>query len=144
MKLKQEIIEQAYLLNNFRKEAAYMEVEFNNREPIYIQIISHIKKQLICGTLKCDDIIPSRRELALLLNVNANTVQRAYKEMEAMNIIRTDRNSPSTIIVDENQLLKMKKEYIRDNFLIFKENMKAIEVSKDEVIDIVKEQYDLP
>lgn len=121
-----------------------MEVEFNNREPIYIQIISHIKKQLICGTLKCDDIIPSRRELALLLNVNANTVQRAYKEMEAMNIIRTDRNSPSTIIVDENQLLKMKKEYIRDNFLIFKENMKAIEVSKDEVIDIVKEQYDLP
>lgn len=80
--------------------------EVNDREPIYLQIIRHIKQSLVIGNLKPGDHIPSRRELAEMLKVNPNTVQRAYRDMETMGLIETIRNKPSTITEDE-EILKI-------------------------------------
>ncbi|MGL5244167.1 MAG: GntR family transcriptional regulator [Sarcina sp.] len=113
----------------------------NDKEPIYVQIIRHVKRSLVVGTLKYGDMIPSRRELAEMLKVNPNTVQRAYKEMESLGIIETIKNSPSRICASEKVLKTIKLELIDNELENFIESMKSINVSKEAVIKIINERY---
>jgi len=68
-----------------------LKVEFDQSRPIYLQIIEDIKRQIATGVLKPGDKLPSQRDLAVQLQVNANTVQRAYREMELLGIVETLR-----------------------------------------------------
>jgi DNA-binding transcriptional regulator YhcF (GntR family) len=113
----------------------------NDREPVYLQIIRYIKQSIVKGYLKPGDPVPSRREMAVSIKVNPNTVQKAYKEMEDMEIISTVRTYQSTITTDEKIIDKMKKDLIHESLEIFIENMKAIDVEKDEIIKIIKDSY---
>ena len=115
--------------------------EVNDREPIYLQIIRHIKQSLVIGNLKPGDHIPSRRELAEMLKVNPNTVQRAYRDMETMGLIETIRNKPSTITEDEEILKNIRKGLVEDALDGFIESMKAIKLTKEEVLEIIRERY---
>lgn len=118
-----------------------MKFELDNKSPIYMQIIKYIKQQIVIGELNPGDTVPSRREMALELNVNLNTVQRAYKEMGDMGIINTFKNYQSNITTDENILKNIKMELINESLEVFIENMKAIKVTKEEVIEIISEKY---
>lgn len=118
-----------------------MNFKVDNKSPIYLQIIKFIKTQIVIGELNPGDVIPSRREMAVKLNVNLNTVQRAYKEMDEMGIINTFKNYQSTITSDENILRNIKMELIDESLKEFIENMKSINVSKEEVIEIIQERY---
>ncbi len=113
----------------------------NDKEPIYIQLVRYIKQQIVTGHLNPGDVIPSRREMAVSMKVNPNTVQKAYKEMENMEIINTFRNSQSTITSDENIIKKLREDLINDSLEIFIENMRAIKVNKNEIIDIINQKY---
>ena len=62
---------------------------FNNRDPIYLQVIEEFRKQLVSDKLRLGEELPSRREIARQLNINPNTVQRAFSEMEEMNWVFT-------------------------------------------------------
>ncbi len=59
-------------------------MDFNTSVPIYLQIITAFKRRIATGSLggPGGDRLPSQRDLAIDLKVNANTVQRAYREME--------------------------------------------------------------
>ncbi|HGS9187138.1 TPA: GntR family transcriptional regulator, partial [Clostridioides difficile] len=107
-----------------------MNFELDNTTPIYLQIVKYIKRQIVTGELKPGETITSRREMALNLKVNLNTVQRAYKEMGDMNIINTFKNYQSSVTVDENILKNLKLELINESLSVFIEDMKAINVSK--------------
>ncbi|MDO7204997.1 GntR family transcriptional regulator [Paraclostridium bifermentans] len=52
----------------------------NDKEPVYIQIIRYIKQQIVIGELGIGDIIPSRRDMAVMIKVNPNTVQKHIKK----------------------------------------------------------------
>ena len=51
-------------------------------EPIYQQIISQIKAQIMNGTLTAGDALPSMRVLAAQLQISVITTKRAYEELE--------------------------------------------------------------
>ena len=42
-----------------------MDVKFNNRDPVYVQVIQHFKEQMATGNFEPGQEIPSRRELAI-------------------------------------------------------------------------------
>lgn len=113
----------------------------NSNEPIYIQIIKHFKIEIIKGNLKVGDTIPSRREFAVSVNVNPNTVQKAYKEMEAMGIIKTVKNQQSKITDDVEILNLIREEFIKESLGSFLREMKSIDVKKEEIIKIINENY---
>ena len=50
--------------------------------PIYLQIVQHIQREIVAGTIKNGDEVPSRRVLSALLGVNPNTIQKAYRILE--------------------------------------------------------------
>lgn len=46
--------------------------------PVYLQIVRQVKDQILRGSLKTGDELPSVRELAVSLGINMHTVRRAY------------------------------------------------------------------
>ena len=57
--------------------------------PIYDQIYSQIKSQIISGALKQDELLPSIRGLAKDLRISFITTKRAYEELEREGFIYT-------------------------------------------------------
>lgn len=57
--------------------------------PIYEQITSQVKAQVMDGTLKPGDSIPSMRALAKSLHISVITVQRAYEDLQKDGFIET-------------------------------------------------------
>lgn len=85
-------------------------MDFDAAQPIYRQIIDSFQKQLIRGELKPGDKIPSQREYAERARVNPNTVQRAYREMEMMQMVETQRGQGTFINATPEMLMQMKDE----------------------------------
>ena len=52
--------------------------------PIYLQLMERIQHDIISGTYKPGDKLPSVRELAMEASVNPNTMQKALSELERM------------------------------------------------------------
>ena len=58
-------------------------LNYRDSRPIYEQVREGFKKLIMSGALAPGDKLPSVRELATELAINPNTIQRAYRELEA-------------------------------------------------------------
>jgi GntR family transcriptional regulator len=77
--------------------AMRFEVDTTSATPIYAKLIAQIKHAIASGLLRPGDHLPSLRELASQLRVNPLTVARAYRELEAQEIIVTGHGRGSAI-----------------------------------------------
>ena len=59
--------------------------------PIYEQILSQVVFAVAAGDLPAGEAVPSVRELSQQLIVNANTVARAYQELERLGVVEARR-----------------------------------------------------
>lgn len=66
-------------------------MNFKENKPIYQQIADHICDEIISGKLAPDARIPSVREYAAELEVNANTVMRTFDTLQSLEIIYNKR-----------------------------------------------------
>ncbi len=64
-------------------------IDNKSGEPIYNQIYSQIKNQIISGDLTADEMLPSIRGLAKDLRISFITTKRAYEELEKEGFIYT-------------------------------------------------------
>lgn len=65
--------------------------DFRQDKAIYLQMAERICDDIISGKYAPGERIPSVRELAVYLGVNANTAVRAYENLSAQGIIQTRR-----------------------------------------------------
>lgn len=119
-----------------------MTMNFNNRDPVYVQVVRYFKEQIATEILEPGEEIPSRRELANRLKINPNTAQRAYKEMEEQGLIHTERNNPSKITKDEKILGSVREELIIEAVDSFLSSIRSINVPLEEIVGLIKEKYD--
>ena len=64
-------------------------LDYRDARPIYIQIVDGFRAQISAGVLQSGEKLPSVRELATELSINPNTIQRAYRQLEALGWIAT-------------------------------------------------------
>ncbi len=60
-----------------------LHLDYRDARPIYVQIIDGFQDQIRKGILQRGERLPSIRELAISLTINPNTIQSAYRELEA-------------------------------------------------------------
>ena len=89
--------------------------------PIYDQIYSQIKGQIISGALKQDELLPSTRGLAKDLRISFITTKRAYEELEKEGFIYTLPAKGCYVAPKNVELLR-------------EENLKKIEEHIDEIV----------
>ena len=83
--------------------SAMFELDMKSRKAISDQIIDNMKELIVSGVLKPDDKIPSVRELAGELLINPNTVQKAYRILEAQGYIFTVKGR-GTFVADTQSM----------------------------------------
>ena len=64
-------------------------LDYRDTRPIYAQIVDGYRDQIAAGILCPGEKLPSVRELAAELSINPNTIQRAYRQLEAEGWITT-------------------------------------------------------
>lgn len=110
-------------------------MEFRENEAIYLQIAAYISEHILLAKWTKDEKIPSVRELAIQLEVNPNTVVRAYDYLQNKEVIYNKRGIGFYIADDANDKIK---QYSRERFLsqelpeLFR-NMYLLDIKIDEL-----------
>ncbi|MCD2492078.1 GntR family transcriptional regulator [Lacrimispora sp. NSJ-141] len=95
-------------------------------EPIYNQIVTQIKAQIIAGELKEGDPLPSMRLLAKELRISVITTKRAYEELEREGFIVSYTGKGSFVAAPNREFIKEQKLREVEEYL-----EKAVRASKD-------------
>jgi len=66
-------------------------IDPNSHVPIYLQIAEGVRAAVAAGVYRPGEALPSLRALAIAVQVNPNTVQRAYDELEREGLIYSQR-----------------------------------------------------
>ena len=114
-------------------------MDFDKRIPIYQQLQDHFKLAFVRGEYQPGQSLPSRRELAMKLNVNPNTVQRAFKEMEEAQLIITEPNVASRMTEDAQVLAQLKHSLMQDLVEQFHQQLSQMNVPLEDAIDYLKD-----
>ena len=76
---------------------AIVSIDARDRTPIYAQLERALRAAIATGRLSVGDQLPTVRQLAVDLKVNANTVARVYADLERAGVIETRRGVGSFI-----------------------------------------------
>jgi GntR family transcriptional regulator len=112
-----------------------MDLEFDDKMPIYLQIMDRIKMEIATEKLKANDKLPSVREMATSLKVNPNTMQRAYQELERLGIVYTQRGMGTFVGEKENMIDDLKQEMAKEVMDSFILRMKRLGFTEQEIME---------
>jgi DNA-binding transcriptional regulator YhcF (GntR family) len=116
-----------------------MEYIFDNERPIYIQLVDMIRIDIVSGKFQKGQKIPSVRELALIMKVNPNTMQKALAELENEKLIYTERTNGKYVTEDEELIENVKKELAQEKVNNYLNSMKNIGIGYDLAIKYLQE-----
>ncbi|KRK35009.1 GntR family transcriptional regulator [Levilactobacillus parabrevis] len=120
-----------------------MQVNDQSGLPYYEQLVLRVKQQIVQGILRPGDRLPSVREMARQEQLNPNTVSKAYKQLEAQQVITTVHGKGTyvrealTPAGDSAQVIATKKQ-----LLTLLTEIRYLGVPLDEVVDWIKAAYE--
>lgn len=109
-------------------------LDYQSRIPIYMQIVQEIERFVALGILKPEEQIPSIRDLASQLGINPNTVKKAYSILESKGVIVTFSTKGTFIGIKTDGVIE---NAVSEKISKIKKIIKELEkygVSKDEII----------
>jgi DNA-binding transcriptional regulator YhcF (GntR family) len=110
-------------------------MEFKENPAIYIQIAEYVCEQILVKKWNLGDKIISIRDLAIKMEVNPNTVQRAYDFLQQKDIITNKRGVGFFIEEDAmDRILGFRREQFMENELpVFMRNMYLLKIDFKEI-----------
>lgn len=111
-------------------------MEFYNSRPIYLQIADHIVRRILSQELAAADRLPSVREIAADIEVNANTIVKSYSWLADQGIIKMQRGIGYFVHDDAYDLaVQLLQNELMDNDLPrLMQKAKLLNLSVDELI----------
>jgi GntR family transcriptional regulator len=111
-------------------------MEFRDNEPIYLQIAAYVGQNILLGKWQADQKIPSVRDLAIELQVNLNTVLRAYEFLENQGVIYIKRGLGNFVAADglEKAKAHRKERFIQQDLPVFFTNVYLLGISQEEIL----------
>lgn len=112
-------------------------MEFNPSLPIYLQVVTAIKRDIVTGKLKLGDKLPSVRELALQYAINPNTASRVYGELESEGVCFTRRGMGTFVTEDARKTTEMREEMAQELVTYFIDGMSSLGIGKKEAMQFL-------
>ena len=106
--------------------------------PIYLQIVRHIKRGIVSGTVIHGDEVPSRRQLSSLLGVNPNTIQKSYAILEEEGLMTSHTGAKSYMTLTDATVAAVRKELLRADALSVIEALRQMGLDKSEAIALIE------
>ena len=117
-----------------------MRIILNNNSmiPIYEQLVSQIKNEIISGKLAEGEVLPSVRSMAADLKISALTVKKAYDYLEAENFVTTVHGKGTFVNAADRQLaVEARRKAVEDELGKAVEKAMAAGMSREEIRDML-------
>ena len=92
-----------------------IQLNYRDAKPIYEQIKDGLRKLVITNSLIANEKLPSVREMASKLAINPNTIQKAYRELEAEGYVYTVAGK-GTFVAERKEVLGVRNEELMKEF----------------------------
>ncbi|OXM87200.1 GntR family transcriptional regulator [Paenibacillus rigui] len=115
-----------------------MAEQFSNTQPIYLQLVQRICRQIVRREVQPGEKLPSVRDLAVKFGVNPNTMQRVNMELERMGIVESRRGQGIYVTDDSSRLAYMREQLKEEHITRFAGEMKELGYTEEEIVAGVK------
>jgi len=111
-------------------------MDFNEKQAIYLQIVEYIYDRILTGDWQGAERVPSVRDLAVELQVNPNTVMRAYELLQKNEIIENKRGVGNFLSSDaKSKIISNRRNHFLETELPAMFNsMQMLGLSMDDLI----------
>jgi len=110
-------------------------MEFRDNQAVYLQIVDYVFEQILLGKWETEEKIMSIRDLAILLQVTPNTVQRSYDFIQQLEIISNQRGIG--FFVEKDAVKKIisykKEEFIGKDLPVLFKNIQLMNMEFSEI-----------
>ena len=111
-------------------------------EPIYLQIVNHVKRGIVSGEIPDGDELPSRRMLSALLGVNPNTVQKACRMLEEEGILVSHAGSKSFVTFTARRREELTTELVVSGATAAALKLKQLGITLEEAIRLISRVWE--
>lgn len=119
-----------------------LQLDFGDHRPLYEQIKDKIKELIISGAFQENEKLPSVRELAAMLAINPNTIQKAYKDLESDGYIYSQKAKGNFVSPREETIDDNKISGLFEGILNSARELKFLGVEKEELIEEILKAYE--
>jgi DNA-binding transcriptional regulator YhcF (GntR family) len=116
-------------------------MNFKENKAIYLQIADRICDEILAGSYPEEGRIPSVREYAAVVEVNANTVMRSYDYLQSQNIIFNKRGIGFFISSGAQKLIfSLRREtFMKEDIKHFFKQLHTLNISLEEILQIYQD-----
>ena len=117
-------------------------INIHSSVPVYEQIENHVRFAISSGVLKATDRLPSVKDLAQTLQINPNTVAKAYRDLEVMGLIYTRRGMGCYINKGiDRKCRESCRAHIISRLHEVVQEAKAAGISKKDIVEVINKSY---
>ena len=117
-----------------------MKWKLNSNAPVYSQLVDIITMDILKGEYIMGEKFKSVRDIASEAKVNPNTMQKALVELENKGLLISNGTLGRIVTEDASVIERLKLEIIENNVYDFLKTMQKLNVTKQEVIEIISKQ----
>ncbi|PZE21315.1 GntR family transcriptional regulator [Paenibacillus xerothermodurans] len=107
---------------------------FSNAQPIYVQLVQRICRQIVSREVQPGDKLPSVRNLAVQFGVNPNTIQRVNMELERMGVVESRRGQGIYVTEDTSRLTLLRAQLKEEQITRFTNEMRELGYTGEEIV----------
>lgn len=119
-----------------------IQMDYSDPRPLYEQIKDKLKTLIIRNVLGVDQQLPSVRDLAANLTLNPNTIQKAYRDLEAEGYIYSIRGKGNFVAQLSQELRRSQHVQIKAQLYEVLTAMQHLGITVQEALAWVKESYE--
>ena len=107
--------------------AGWFTIDRTSPLPVYVQLAEQIRLHVRRGALNAGDPLPTVRELAVSLGINANTVTRVYRDLQQEGVLRLERGLGTFVQRQQREPTLVDRDYQR----IVKRTRELVELCRE-------------
>ena len=116
-----------------------MNWQFDNNLPIYTQIVYKYRLAIASGELSPGEKLAAVRDLAFQAGVNPNTMQRAFQELERLELVYTQRSSGRFVTEDMDVISDTRNKLAEEVVRRFLSSMSGLGLNREQIIDMIND-----
>ncbi|WP_099206168.1 GntR family transcriptional regulator [Scatolibacter rhodanostii] len=118
------------------------QIDNQSRYPVYEQIVQQVEKYILTGIFSPGEKMPSVRSLSLQMNLNPNTVQRSYTELDRKGLIYSSSGVGTFIADSAPEILYEERRNSMQTLKPLIQELVIAGITKEEIIKMIEKIYE--
>ena len=119
-----------------------MNIDPGRDVPLFVQIAEQIEDDVFTGAYAEGDRVPSTNELAALLGINPNTVQKAFHILEEEHLMESRTGAKSCMTLPPDILDALRREVLSDELCTMARTLRQLGISKEEALRLIEQAWE--